>query len=109
MQSAVFLRCPLCNAVHALEGRRREYSKRELYSFVKTHLRRHDLSEPKTAIRKYEIVADAVEIVVTSEDRRRLPTEEWTERDNTWLPDGVLPGGETSLPTTGSSTESSSS
>lgn len=92
MQPAVLLRCPMCNAVHALAGRRSEYSKQDLYATAKVHLSDHNLNEPKTAIRKYGIMSDAVEIVVPSEDRRQLPIGEWKERDNTWLPDGVLSG-----------------
>lgn len=108
MQTAVLLRCPICDSVHALEGQRSEYSKQDLYSSANTHLRSHDLNEPKTAIRKYGIVSDAVEIVVSLEDHHRLPIGEWKERDDTWLPDGVLSGRETSLPTSESSVEMSS-
>ena len=108
MQSAVLLSCPICNAVHALEGRRNEYSKRDLYSHAKPHLRGHDLNEPKMAIRKYGVVSDATEIVIPSETRRRLPTDEWTERDDAWLPDGALSGGEGSPSAPEFSIESSS-
>ena len=108
MESAVLLRCPICNAVHALEGGRNEYSKRDLYSRAKTHLRGHDLNEPKMAIRKYGIVSDATEIVVPSEKYRQLPIEEWRERDDTWLPGGSLFGGEGSLSAPESSVELSS-
>lgn len=97
MQSAVLLRCPTCNAVRALEGRRNEYSKQDLYATAKAHLSDHDLNEPKTAIRKYGIMSDAVEIVVSSENRQQLPTGEWRERDNTWLPKGALSGGDAPL------------
>ncbi|RLM63362.1 hypothetical protein DVK07_16245 [Halorubrum sp. Atlit-26R] len=108
MESAVILLCPICNAIHALEGRRNEYSKQELFSQVKTHLRGHDLNEPKMAIRKYGVVSDATEIVVPSKTRRQLPIKEWTERDDTWLPDGALSGGEGSQSTPESSVEVSS-
>lgn len=92
MQSAVLLRCPMCNAVHVLEGRRSDYSKQDLYATAKTHLSAHNLNEPKTAIRKYGIMSDAVEIVVSSENRHQLPIGEWKKRDSTWLPNGVLSG-----------------
>lgn len=108
MKSAVLLRCPICNAVRALEGRRSKYSKQDLYSHVKTHLRGHDLNEPKMAIRKYGIGSDATEIVVPSENHRQLPIEEWTERDDTWLTDGSLSDGEGSLSAPESSVEISS-
>lgn len=108
MESAVLLRCPICNAVRALEGRRSEYSKQDLYSRVKTHLRGHNHTEPKMAIRKYGIVSNATEIVVPSENHQQLPIEEWTERDDTWLPDGSLSGGEGSLSAPESSVEISS-
>ncbi len=97
MESAMVLSCPVCNAIRALEGRRSEYSKQDLYARVKPHLGRHDLNEPKMAIRKYGIVSDATEIVIPSGTHQRLPIEEWTERDDTWLPDGALSGGEGSL------------
>ncbi|OYR51039.1 hypothetical protein DJ73_14640 [Halorubrum sp. Ea1] len=108
MQSAVLLRCPMCNAIHALEGQRNEYSKQDLYSRVKTHLRGHNLNEPKMAIRKYGIVSDAVEVVVSSENRHQLPIEAWQKRDDTWLPDGVLSDGDTSPTASESSVEVSS-
>ncbi len=108
MQSAVLLRCPICTAVHALEGRRNEYSKQDLYSVVNTHLRGHNLNEPKMAIRKHGIVSDAIEIIISSENHHQLPIEEWKERDNTWLPDGALSGQDTSLPMSESSVETSS-
>ena len=108
MESAVLFRCPICNAVRALEGRRSEFSKQDLYSCVNTHLRGHDLNEPKMAIRKYGIVSDATEIVIPSKTHRQLPTKEWTERDDTWLPDGALSGGEGSPPAPESSVEVSS-
>jgi hypothetical protein len=92
MQSAVLLRCPVCSAVHALEQRRSEYSKQDLYATAKTHLSAHNLNEPKTAIRKNEIISEAIEIVVSSENYDRLPVGEWKKRDHTWLPDGVLSG-----------------
>ena len=108
MESAVLLRCPVCNAVRVLEGRRSEYSKQDLYARVKAHLRGHDLNEPKMAIRKCGIVSDATEIVIPSENYQQLPIEEWTERDDTWLPDGSLSGGEESLSAPESSVEISS-
>ena len=108
MESAVLLRCPICNAVRALEGRRNEYSKQDLYSHVKTHLRGHDLNEPKMGIRKYGIVSDATEIVIPSETHQQLPIEEWTERDDTWLPDGTPSGDEGSPSAPESSVEVSS-
>lgn len=108
MESAVLLRCPICNAVRALDGRRNEYSRQELYARVKRHLHDHDLNEPKMAIRKYGIVADATEIVIHSEDQQQLPIEEWTTRDDAWLPDGALSGGEESLSAPESSVEISS-
>lgn len=103
MQHAVLLRCPICNAVQALEGRRRDYSKEDLYLTAGAHLRDHDLNETKTAIRKCQITLDAVEIVSFSEDYHQLPIGEWKERANTWLPEGALSGGDTSLPASGSS------
>lgn len=87
----------MCDAVHALEGQRSEYSKQALYSAARTHLRDHNLNEPKTAIRKYGIMADAIEIVVSSENRHQLPIGEWNERENTWLPEGALSGIDESL------------
>ncbi|KOX97685.1 MULTISPECIES: hypothetical protein [Halorubrum] len=108
MKPAVVLRCPICDAVRALGGRRNEYSKQKLSSQAETHLRGHDLDEPKVAIRKYGIVSDATEIVVPSESHRRLPTKEWTGRDDTWLPDGALSGGERSQSASTSSVEVSS-
>ncbi len=108
MESAMVLSCPVCNAVHALEGRRSEYSKQDLYARVKPHLGRHDLNEPKMAIRKYEIISNATEIVIPSETTQQLPIEEWTKRDDTWLPDGALSSGEGSLPAPEPSVEISS-
>jgi hypothetical protein len=108
MESAVLLRCPICNAVRALEGRRNEYSRQELYARVKSHLGDHDLDEPKMAIRKYGIVADATEIVIRSENQQQLPIEGWTTREDAWLPDGALSGGEESPSAPESSVEISS-
>ena len=108
MESAVLLTCPICNAVRALEGRRNEYSRQELYARVKSHLHDHDLNEPKMAIRKYGIVADATEIVVHSENQQQLPIEAWTTREEAWLPDGALFGGEESLSAPESSVETPS-
>ena len=108
METAVLLRCPACNAVHALEGRRSEYAKQDLYARVKTHLRGHNLNEPKMAIRKYGIVSDATEIVIPSTNDQQLPIEEWTERGDTWLPDGALSGDEGSLSAPESSVDISS-
>ncbi|AZQ13771.1 MULTISPECIES: hypothetical protein [Halorubrum] len=90
MESAVLLRCSLCDAVFALEGRRNEYSRQDLFSRAKAHLREHELDEPKTAIRKYGIVSAATEIVIPQERHQQLPTEEWTDLEDTWLPDGAL-------------------
>ena len=108
MKSAVLLRCPICTAVCALEGRRNEYSRQDLYSRAKTHLRDHDLTEAKMAIRKYGIVSDATEIVIHSETHQQLPIEEWTTRDNTWLPDGCLSDNDGSLSDSKSPAEISS-
>ena len=108
MESAVLLRCPICNAIRALEGRRSEYSKQDLYARVKPHLGSHDLNEPKMAIRKYGIISNATEIVIPSETNQQLPIEEWMERDDTWLPDGALSDGDGSLSAPESSVEISS-
>lgn len=108
MESAVLLRCPICNTVRVLEGRRNEYSKQDLYARVKTHLGGHDLDEPKMAIRKNGIVSDATEIIIPSETLQQLPIEEWTERDDTCLPGGVLSGGDESLSASESLVEVSS-
>jgi len=108
MQSAVLLRCPLCDAVCALEGQRSEYSKKDLYSRAKIHLRDHGLDEPKMAIRKYGIATDTTEIVVSPERHRQLPISEWIARDDAWLPDGVLSGGDAALATSESPVETSS-
>ena len=108
MESAVLLKCPICNAACALEGRRNKYSKQDLYSRVKTHLRGHDLTEPKMAIRKYGIVSDATELVIPSENHQQLPIEEWMTRDNTWLPDGCLSDNNGSLSDSESPAEISS-
>ena len=103
MQSAVLLRCPICNAVQALEGRRNEYAKQSIYHAAKTHVRNHNLNEPKTAIQKYGIMADAVEIVVSPDNYSRLPIREWKNREDTWLPEGALPDRDVSLQSSDSS------
>ena len=89
-------------------SRRNEYSKQELYAKVTAHLRGHGLTEPKTAIRKYAIVSEATEIVIPPRDQQRLPTEEWTDRDDTWLPDGVRSPGDGPLSAPDSPGETSS-
>lgn len=89
MKEAVVLRCPICNSVQALEGQRSSYSKDELYSTAKNHLHDHDLNEPKTAIRKYGIVSDAVEVLISSENYDQLPLGEWKGHETTWLPENA--------------------
>jgi hypothetical protein len=108
MESTVLFRCSVCNAVCALKRRRSEYSKQDLCVRVEPHLSRHDLNEPKVAIRKYGIISNATEIVIPSETTQRLPIGEWMERDDTWLPDGALSGGYRPLSAPESSVEFSS-
>lgn len=73
-----------------------------------THLRGHNLNEPKMAIRKHGIVSGTLETVMSSEDHHQLPIEEWNERENTWLPDGALSGEDVPLQTSESTAELSS-
>lgn len=90
MKRAVLLRCPICDSVQTLEGQKSRYAKDDLYKTAKNHLSAHNLGETKSAIRKCEIVSDAVEIVISSENHDRLPNEEWKQRNATWLPENVL-------------------
>lgn len=107
MQHAVLLKCPICDAVQALEGRRREYSKEDLSLTSGAHLRDHDLDETKRAIQKCKIAVNSVEIVSHSDDHQ-IPMGEWKERTDTWLPEGALSGGDTSPPASGSSIKETS-
>ena len=89
MSRAVLLRCPICGAVRSLEGKRNERSKTELCATAKTHLREHHRAESSAAIRKHQIVDSAAEIIVSAENLSRLPTDEWRESDDAWLPERV--------------------
>ncbi|WP_197739278.1 hypothetical protein [Halosegnis rubeus] len=105
MQKAVLLRCPICDSVRTLEGERNRYAKNDLYKTAKNHLASHNLDETKSAIRKCEIVSDAVEIVIYSEDHDPLPNKEWKQRNATWLPENVLDRVDTSNPSPESSAD----
>jgi len=105
MRNAVLLRCPLCDSVQTLEGQKSGYAKDDLYKTAKNHLSCHGLGETKSAIRKCEIVSDAVEIVISSENHERLPIGEWKQRNATWLPENVLDRVDTSSPSPESAVE----
>ena len=90
MRKSILLKCPICESVQTLEGQKSGYAKDDLYAVAKVHLSEHDLDETKAAIRKCEIVSDAVEILISPENHDRLPSGEWKQRDNTWLPENLL-------------------
>ncbi|WP_050024740.1 hypothetical protein [Halorubrum saccharovorum] len=89
MPRAVLLRCPICDAVRALDGTRDARSKAELRATAKAHLRDHARDESPTAIRKHQTVETAAEIIVSADDIGRLPTDEWRNPGSAWLPEGV--------------------
>ena len=90
MPRAVLLACPVCDAVLAIRGKRADVSKRSLRATARDHLVEHDLTEPKAAIRKHATAANAVEVIVSPEEYRRLPVDEWTDRDAAGLPDDAM-------------------
>lgn len=90
MPRAVLLQCPVCNSVRALEGNRDEYTGAKLRTIADTHLRDHLLDESTTAIRKHQIAAGAVEVIISAEEDERLPNAAWRERTDAGLPDRVL-------------------
>jgi len=87
MPRAVLLACPICDAVLAISSRRAEVSRRALRATAKGHLIEHELSESKAAIRKHAVAANAVEVIVSPEEHRRLPVDEWADRDAARVPD----------------------
>lgn len=105
MRKAVPLRCPICDSVQTLDGQKSRYAKDDLYKTAKNHLSTHNLGESKSAIRKCEIISDAGEIVISSENHDRLPNEEWKQRNATWLPENVLDRVNTYSPSPESSVE----
>jgi hypothetical protein len=66
MPRAVLLRCPICDAVRALEGSRDARSKPELRATAKAHLGDHLRDESQAAIRKHQAVDAAAEVIVPS-------------------------------------------
>lgn len=89
MPRVTLLRCPICDGVQALQGKQSSHSKADLYARTSSHLQKHRIDESKAAIRKYGIVADAVELIVSADDLDRLPIGEWQDKSDTWLPADV--------------------
>lgn len=89
MPRAVLLRCPICDAVRALEGSRDARSKAELRATARAHLDDHLRDESQAAIRKHQTVDAATEVIVPADDLGRLPTDRWVEPGSAWLPEGV--------------------
>lgn len=92
MPRAVLLACPVCDAVLAIRGERTEVSKESLRTTAKGHLTEHELTESKAAIRKHAMAANATELIVPPEEYRRLPVDEWRDRDAAGLSDDALGG-----------------
>jgi hypothetical protein len=90
MPRAVLLACPVCDAVLAIRGERTEVSKESLRTTAKGHLTEHELTESKAAIRKHAMAVNATELIVPPEEYRRLPVDEWRDRDAAGLSDDAL-------------------
>ncbi|PAU82703.1 hypothetical protein CK500_13995 [Halorubrum salipaludis] len=89
MPRAVLLRCPVCDAVRALDGDRSDWPRGDLYATVESHVRDHSTDETKTAIRKHRAVAESTELVVSRTQLDRLPTERWRDREAATLPESL--------------------
>lgn len=102
MPRALLIGCPVCDSVRALEGKRSGYSKSTLCATAREHLCDHNLTESKTAIRKHQLIAESVELLVTATEFDQLPIEEWQPHTATELPNKVFAGGDTSAATNAS-------
>lgn len=83
---AVLLKCPVCDALRALEGKRADRPRSDLYATAADHVRDHPVDETETAIQKHRVVARAVELVVSPDELDRLPTERWRDRGGSGIP-----------------------
>lgn len=91
MTRAVLLRCPVCDAVRALDASDGDYQKERLFPVAKRHLRGHSLEESKAVIRKHQMADETRRLIVSADEFDRLPVDDWCERTAAWLPEGVTP------------------
>ena len=90
----MLLRCPVCDAVRALDASDGDYRKERLLPVAKRHLRGHSLAESKAVIRKHQMADETRRLIVSADEFERLPVDDWCERAAAWLPEGVtLPAG----------------
>ncbi|ESS02868.1 MAG: hypothetical protein A07HR67_02374 [uncultured archaeon A07HR67] len=87
----MLLRCPVCDAVRALDASDGDYRKERVFPVVKRHLRGHSLEESKAVIRKHQMADETRRLIVSADEFERLPVDDWCERAAAWLPEGVTP------------------
>ena len=86
MPRAVLLQCPVCAAVTVCAD---ATAVDTVHDAARSHLETHALSEPRRAIGTHHVAADAIDLFVSATDHNRLPTTEWCEPVDTWLPDQI--------------------